>query len=263
MSGQGKIVEAARDFINLLPHFDPFWRSMIRRCARIVVKTEETRACLPRGSMKRSVVTLENMIVNQPYLAGHNDRAPSLRLLYAGRLLPWKGVHLAIQAIAHLHQEIPVSLTIVGKGREEIKLKDDVRRFGLEESITFIPWMPKADFQGMYSTHDALLFPSLHDSGGTVVMEALAHGKPVICLDIGGPAATVDEHCARIVGTKGRTEQQVVEKMADAIIEFARMPAGEWEEMRRRAVCRAQFYVPDRVIERVYGSLLEPIEVPR
>jgi glycosyltransferase involved in cell wall biosynthesis len=40
---------------------------------------------------------------------------------------------------------------------------------------------------------DVLLFPSLHDSGGWVTLEAMAAGRPVICLDLGGPAVRVTD----------------------------------------------------------------------
>jgi glycosyltransferase involved in cell wall biosynthesis len=258
MSRKAKRFEVLRDFANLLPYFDPLWRSMLRHCARIAVKTEETRACLPQASMERAVVTLENMVTEQPFLAGDLGRVLPLKLLYAGRLIPWKGVHLAIQAIALLRDQIPIKLTIVGQGEEESRLKDEVHRLGLEQSIHFSPWMLKSEILALYATHDALLFPSLHDSGGTVVMEAIAHGRPVICLDLGGPPVTVDQRCARIVNTQGRTEEQVIQGIADAILELARMSSRDWMEMRRAAVHRAQFYAPDQVIARVYGPLLKP-----
>ena len=38
----------------------------------------------------------------------------------------------------------------------------------------------------LFGSHDLFLFPSLHDSGGFVVLEALSHGLPVVCLDLGG-----------------------------------------------------------------------------
>jgi glycosyltransferase involved in cell wall biosynthesis len=40
-----------------------------------------------------------------------------------------------------------------------------------------------------------LLFPSLHDSSGNVVLEALRAGIPVVCIDTGGPGAIVDRSC--------------------------------------------------------------------
>jgi glycosyltransferase involved in cell wall biosynthesis len=258
MSGRDRCFEAIRDLANLLPHFDPFWRSMLRRCSRIVVKTEETRACLPRKSRERAIVALENMVAEQPCLAGEIARVPPLKLLYAGRLVQWKGVHLALRAMALVVDRARVELTIVGKGAEESRLRDEARRLNIEQFIHFAPWLPKAEVLALYSTHDALLFPSLHDSSGTVVMEAIAHGKPVICLDLGGPSVTVDEDCARIVSTRGRTGEQVIHGMADAILELACMTSGKWEEMRRAAMRRAQMYSPEQVIARVYGPLIEP-----
>jgi glycosyltransferase involved in cell wall biosynthesis len=154
--------------------------------------------------------------------------------------------------------QIPVQLTIVGQGTEEARLKAEASRLGLEQSVYFSSWLPKSELLALYSTHDALLFPSLHDSGGTVVVEAIAHGRPVICLDLGGPPVTVDPQCARIVSTSGRTEEQVIRGIADAILELARMTSEEWERMRYAAVRRAHFFTPDQVISRVYGPLMCP-----
>src|SRR5262249_17128782 len=53
------------------------------------------------------------------------------------------------------------------------------------------PRMPPAELFELYDTHSLLLFPSLHDSGGFVVLEALSHGLPVVCLDLGGPREIV------------------------------------------------------------------------
>jgi glycosyltransferase involved in cell wall biosynthesis len=258
MSKQGKLIEELRDFANLLPHVDPFWRSMLRRSSRIVVKTEETRARLPQRSMERAIVALELMVPKPPYIAGEIGRVPPLKLLFAGRLLSWKGVQLALRAMALVVDQEPVELTIVGQGREESRLKTEASRLRLEQSVRFVAWMPKSELIGLYATHDALLFPSLHDSSGNVVIEAIAHGRPVVCLDLGGPAITADPHCARIVKTSGKTEEHVIHGIADAILELARMNAQDWEEMRRAAVRRAQYFTPDQVIARVYGPLLEP-----
>jgi glycosyltransferase involved in cell wall biosynthesis len=40
---------------------------------------------------------------------------------------------------------------------------------------------------------DVLIHPSLHDSGGWVCLEAMAAGRPVVCLDLGGPAFLIGE----------------------------------------------------------------------
>ena len=258
MSSKQRAAEALRDFVNLLPNLDPYWREMLRNSSRIAVKTTETLSYLPRESRGRAVIALENMVSEPPFLAGESDRVPPFKLLYAGRLLSWKGVHLALRALAKVRGRADVHLTIVGEGKEAQSLKELVHRLGLEQIVELSPWIPKAAVLALHESHDAFIFPSLHDSGGTVVMEAIAHGTPVICLDLGGPAVTVDKHCARIVSTRNKTEEQVVEGLANAIFDLCHLSSAEWEAMRTAAVRRAQLYAPQKVIARVYGPLLMP-----
>lgn len=256
MPVRAKCYEAMRDLVNLLPRLDPFWRSMLRCSARLAVKTGETCACLPRKIRGKAHIALENMVAYQPYLAGEADRKPPLKLLFAGQLRALKGLHLAVRAMAQVVPQAAVQLVIVGKGEEESRLKDEVRKLELQESIRFLPWVSRSEVLALHATHDALLFPSLHDSSGTVVMEAIAHGKPVICLDLGGPAVTVDRDCARIVDTHKKTEEEVVQGLANAILELARMGDDAWRQMRGAAVKRALSYTPQQVIACVYGPLI-------
>lgn len=255
MSGAAKTHEFLRDLINILPRFDPLWRRMLGRAVRIVAKTGETQACFPRRVRGRTIIALENMVADAPVLAGLPTRGSPLRLLYAGRLLEMKGLHLALRALSLVN--IPVTFTIVGRGPDEPRLRADVARLGLTGTVTFRDWLPRPQVLTLYASHDAVLFPSLHDSSGTVIMEAIAHGKPLICLDLGGPAVTVDQCCARIVTTRYKSEDEVVAGIAEAVIDFARMSASEWESMRRAALRRAATYGPEQVISRVYGTLLE------
>ena len=194
MSTKDSFNELCRDFVNLIPRADPFWHSMLRHAARIAVKTEETRACLPEETRGRAVVTLENMMSIGPCLAG-DHRTSSLKLIYAGRFLQWKGLHLAVRALALAIKSTKAEFTIIGrdsgKAKEEFRLREQAKNLNVEQFVHFLPWMPKSDVVGLFAAHDALLFPSLHDSGGTIVMEAIAHGTPIICLDLGGPAVTV------------------------------------------------------------------------
>ena len=73
----------------------------------------------------------------------------------------------------------------------------------------------------MYGAHHAFLFPSLHDAGGAVILEALAHGLPVICLALGGPGKMVDPLCGRVVPVANRTEDECVALIASEIVALA------------------------------------------
>ncbi|MEO0653103.1 MAG: glycosyltransferase, partial [Planctomycetota bacterium] len=67
---------------------------------------------------------------------------------------------------------------------------------------------------------DVYAFPSVRESGGATVMEAMACGKPVVVADHGGPAETVDDSCGLRV--PARSPEQLIEGVADAIESLGR-----------------------------------------
>jgi glycosyltransferase involved in cell wall biosynthesis len=72
----------------------------------------------------------------------------------------------------------------------------------------------------LYPDYDAFVFPSLHDTGGYAVIEAMFNELPVICLDCGGPAVAVRENCGIKVPLGSR--DQVVAGLAEAIRFYSR-----------------------------------------
>lgn len=136
-----------------------------------------------------------------PVAAHRDDSAPvagpgghvapaELNAVFVGRLVAWKGVRLALAAVADSPQW---SLTFVGEGPEREWLEAMARRRGLEQRVHFLGQVERPEVLRLMSLADALLFPSLHDSCGWVVGEALSRGLPVVCLDLGGPPSFLAE----------------------------------------------------------------------
>jgi glycosyltransferase involved in cell wall biosynthesis len=143
----------------------------------------------------------------------------ALRFISMGRLLHWKGFHLGLKAFAQA--AIPQSeYWIVGDGPERANLSDLVRRLGLLERVRFMGVQPRAQVLEMLAACDMLVHPSLHDSGGWVCLEAMAAGKPVLCLDLGGPAEMVTDHTG--VKVAANTPEQAVADLARAMTTLGR-----------------------------------------
>jgi glycosyltransferase involved in cell wall biosynthesis len=91
----------------------------------------------------------------------------------------------------------------------------------------------------------------MHDSGGMVVLEAMNHGLPVVCLKLGGPATLVNESCGYAVDPAGKHAAQVVREIGDALITLAR-DSGQFPlAQAARLRCR-EFSWPEKV-GRIYG----------
>ncbi len=142
--------------------------------------------------------------------------ANPFRVISMGRLIGWKGQHLGIQAFVKLHQRIPDSeYWIIGTGAEESRLKALVASLGAQDYIHFTGLLPREEaLQQLVRSH-VLLHPSLHDTGGWVLLEAMAAGLPVVCLQLGGPAAIVSD--ATGFRASGANPQQSIEEIEQAL----------------------------------------------
>jgi glycosyltransferase involved in cell wall biosynthesis len=93
------------------------------------------------------------------------------KFLCVARLSAEKNLEMLIEAFNGL----PFSLTIIGDGPLELGLKKLAK-----DNISFIPHVPNKQIGNYYLSHDALILPSLRETWGLVVEEALYYGLPAI-----------------------------------------------------------------------------------
>ena len=109
------------------------------------------------------------------------------RVLSAGTLIRIKGFSLAIKAFKEFSDRYPeADFTVIGSGPEEPRLRALLHQANLDDRSQMLKWMPREELLKHIAACDVFLFPSLRDGGGAVIIEAMAAGKPVVCLDNGG-----------------------------------------------------------------------------
>jgi glycosyltransferase involved in cell wall biosynthesis len=111
-------------------------------------------------------------------------------VVLVGRLLAWKGGHLALRALRHLSSH-DTTLRVYGEGPDLRRLRHAAHRWGLADRVRFHDWVPRDRLLPEIARAGALVHPSLHDDAPLSVAEALSLGTPVVCLDHGGPAEVV------------------------------------------------------------------------
>jgi glycosyltransferase involved in cell wall biosynthesis len=134
-----------------------------------------------------------------------------------------KGFNLSVRAFAEFHRQFPASeYWLIGDGPERKRLEGLARRLGVSEKVTFWGFLPRPQVLKKFAECDVLVHPSLHDSGGWVCLEAMAAGRPVICLDLGGPGLQVTDETG--IKVPAISPDQAVRGLADAFYRLASDP---------------------------------------
>jgi len=175
-----------------------------------------------------------------------------------GRLLNWKGFHLSLRAFAQFHREHEASeYWLIGDGPERKNLMSLVQKLGIADSVRFWGTLPRERVLELLDECDVLAHPSLHDSGGWVCLEAMAAKRPVICLDLGGPALQVTSDTG--IKIPVITPTQVVYNLADAMLKLARNPvlrANMGEKAQQRICEEFSWDVKCQQMQKFYHEVL-------
>jgi glycosyltransferase involved in cell wall biosynthesis len=127
-----------------------------------------------------------------PNVRERDFRSEHLKLLYAGQLVPHKGVHTAIEAMARLVKEQradQVDLTLVGSGHPDYEafLHDLIEREHLHDVVIFHGPVAKDKMPPLLQKFDVLIFPSIYEEPlARITQEAMAAGLVVVGTTTGG-----------------------------------------------------------------------------
>jgi glycosyltransferase involved in cell wall biosynthesis len=193
-------------------YLNPLARLAWCRANLILAQNPETVRWLPARHRDKAVV-FPNPVLDESVRHRRRVAMPPPTVLFAGNLLPLKGVALVLQT---LHLLPGWRLVFCGEGPEEPRLRRLATRLGLGERVQFRGWIARDELLGlMQEEADVLLFPSHHDEAGWVVVEAMLCGLPVVCLDRGGPPI-LGGRAALVVSGAGSPES-VAAALASAV----------------------------------------------
>ena len=236
----GQATELARDLGIFIQRCSPLSRAAFAAADLIYVTTSDSLRLIPRRWRRKTSVHLAVAINN--CATPNIERQPpvSPRFVFAGSLLYLKGAHLAIRALAQARATIPgATLTLIGDGPAEKWLRSVAKRCGVSHAVEFVGRVPRKQLINAFTSYTALVFPSLHDTGGMVVLEALSQGTPVVCFDLGGPGVIVNASCGIIVPTVGADEHCTVTRIANAMSILGAMSDAQSAQLSRGAIARA------------------------
>jgi glycogen synthase len=175
---------------------------------------------------------------------------PRPRVVFLGRLHPQKGVDVLVRAVA----TVPgVQLVLAGDGPERAALHRLVDRLGVGDRVQFLGFVPRVRVPALLRAADVLALPSRYEELGTVVIEAMRAGVPVVAADTGGVSSTI---------TDGATGLLVPPGQPEALAAGLRRVFNDDGLARRLAAaarCRSHDYSWEALADRVLGVYREVV----
>lgn len=238
MSRRARLEERLRDTMSRLAQHNPLVRAVARRSALVLANNDHTAAIVKRLGARHVRLLGESCIDDEALATVENARPVEAPVQFASltRLLHWKGVHLGLEAFARLNDPKAVYY-VVGEGPERNRLIVLAHRLGIASQVLFLQDLSRNEWLRILRSCDALVHPCLSNSGSMVSLEAMAAGRPVLCLDIGGIRMQVSEDTGYRVAAG--TPKEAIQGLARAMRAIAEDRVAA-REMGARARARVE-----------------------
>jgi glycosyltransferase involved in cell wall biosynthesis len=199
-----------------------FDRFVLRKIALIVVPTpKQKRELIRRGLSQNNIVVISNgfdldrnqLVANVPDVKESFHFQDEKIVLFVGALEKRKGVEFLLKAILGVLDVVKnVRVLIVGDGSEKSNLQNLARSLNIDSRICFMGYVTER-LNDLYSISDVFVLPSLWESFGMVLLEAMAHQKPIVATKTTGASELIKPGFNGLL-----VEPRNPEQLAEAII---------------------------------------------
>lgn len=221
---RGAVHEFFRSLVNAL-HFRYRRRVIgaLRASAKILVANTTCQRDFGRVHGIATEVQLETGIIDAPeFQPNMRDPSEPLNILWSGRYQIWKALPLLLKALARRKDDLDFRLRVIAhgpRGKEYQRLSETL---GINDRIEWVGWPDYFDSYEHYAWADVFAFTSLRDTSGTGLLEALAHGCPIVGIDHQGAHDIMSG--ASGVRIPVTNPKQVIADFGQTLIDLSRDP---------------------------------------
>lgn len=217
----GLISEFLRRLLIKSARFNPFFLACLFRANLVLVRTKESRDVIPKKYSEKVKMILETGFdIPEEKLSFHEtgrlleNRHPTL--LFVGRLIPSKGLDVAIKAFCEVCKDCPrARFAIIGEGPQESEIRYLIEALGLRGRVSFLGKLPREQVLQHMQRADVFVYPSLKEAGAWVLLEAMASRLPIVAFRLSGMSEILDDECAILL--KAKTPEAAVADFAEAL----------------------------------------------
>ena len=202
--------EALRLVANKFSRFALSKKGAFSRIDAIMYANEETKDYLKKVVNKKSSYheCVTEIGIDNNEITKKDDFSVKNKptFIVAGRLVYRKGIELLLDALSKLDDTLDYECHIVGNGPQFSKLNSKCEKLGLSKKVFFKGRIPFDKMSELYENADALILPSIRETTGSVILEAMSKGLAVITINKYGGAVLVNEQNGYLYGGESKAE---------------------------------------------------------
>jgi len=204
----------------------------------ILIGSGDTWNQMPARYRDKCFYIPENAIDPARFEGARTHRAVRpIKVVFAGRLVPYKGADMLIEAAAPMVRSGALTVDVIGDGPEKEKLRHLIEGLNVQNGVRLLGWIAHDKLHESLATGDVFGFPSIREFGGGVVLEAMACGLVPVVVNYGGPGELVTERTGFRVAMGSR--QDIIEGFRQVLNRLATEPS-QIDSLSPNAIRRAR-----------------------
>ena len=241
-----------RDVINIYCRYSIFFKRKVSLYKQCYACNYETAAFLPNAAILPDVPLNDRL----RSLSVKRKEHEKVVLLYCGRLINKKGLMLLLDIASKIPEMYNYELLIYGEGNQKNALQYRIHELGLGKRVFLKGFVSYDEMSNVYARADVFVLPSLRESGGSVLVEAMAHGLPIVSLNMALSRILSDYDVGLFVDING-SKESIINEFATNLVTLI-----ENRTLRVTLGTNGYNYVNskltwDEMINQVYGNYLK------
>ena len=204
---KNQLVASFREFVNKSCSWNPFYKKALRSYYKIYCINNETQKQISRIVGKdvplMPELALRDEYKNLPIRKGNND---ILKIVFVGRLIGKKGIAFLVDALSLMPTDMNWELLIFGDGDDRALIEKQIADSGIGKNVKLMGNRPLNQIAEAYQQADVFVLPSLRETSGNVLLEAMAYAVPIVAFDTSFCRLLKEVDCGVFVNTEQALE---------------------------------------------------------
>ena len=239
---KNQLVASFREFVNKSCSWNSFYKKALRSYYKIYCINNETQKQISRIVGKdlplMPELALRDEYKNLPIRKGKND---ILKIVFVGRLIGKKGIAFLVDALSLMTTDMDWELLIFGDGDDRALIEKQIADSGIGKNVKLMGNRPLNQIAEAYQQADVFVLPSLRETSGNVLLEAMAYAVPIVAFDTSFCRLLKEVDCGVFVNTDQALEG-IKEDWCKAIVTL-----GQDKEMAKQMGLNGYKYVNSKL----------------